>query len=184
VPNPIRQHPVGALMVAIAMGVSTATACGTQPKTVDAGSPSQVRPPSDSTEETNPVNPASPAGSKPAVNVPEGPAPAKLVSRDLTVGDGREAIAGSSVTVQYVGVSYSSGKQFDASWDSGSPFDFTLGSGQVIDGWDQGVAGMKVGGRRELIIPPDLAYGERGAGNGLIQPGETLIFVIDLLKVT
>jgi len=184
VPNPVRLHPVRTTVVTMALAAMTATACGTQPKTIEAGNPSEVSPPSESDEETAPVNPASPAGSKPAVNVPEGPAPAKLVSRDLTVGDGREAIAGSSVTVQYVGVSYSSGKQFDASWDSGSPFDFTLGSGQVIDGWDQGVAGMKVGGRRELIIPPDLAYGERGAGNGLIQPGETLIFVIDLLKVT
>jgi len=119
---------------------------------------------------------------KPEVTVPDGPPPTKLEIKDLIKGTGAEAVAGKSVTVQYVGVSYSTKKQFDASWDSGRPFPFELGSGQVIQGWDQGVVGMKVGGRRQLIIPPDLGYGDRGAG-GDIKPGETLVFVIDLLSV-
>jgi peptidylprolyl isomerase len=86
------------------------------------------------------------------------------------------------VTVHYVGVSYESGAEFDASWNRGEPFAFALGGGQVIAGWDQGVTGMKVGGRRRLVIPPQLAYGDRGAG-GVIKPGETLVFVVDLLGV-
>jgi peptidylprolyl isomerase len=119
---------------------------------------------------------------KPKVTVPKGDPPAGLQIKDLKVGDGPEAASGNNVTVQYVGVSYSTGTQFDASWDRGQPFTFQLGAQQVIPGWDQGVAGMKVGGRRELIIPPDLGYGESGSPPD-IRPNETLIFVIDLLKV-
>jgi len=119
---------------------------------------------------------------KPKVEVPDGQPPAGLKIEDLKVGDGATAQTGDTVTVQYVGVSYSTGKQFDASWDSGQPFTFTLGAGEVIPGWDQGVAGMKVGGRRELIIPPELGYGEQGQPP-VIAPNETLIFVIDLLEV-
>ena len=118
--------------------------------------------------------------SKPSVTVPEGNPPADLVIDDLVVGDGDEAAAGQRVNVHYVGVAWSDGKQFDASWDRNEPFSFRLGAGDVISGWDQGVAGMKVGGRRQLTIPPDLGYGGRGAG-GVIQGGETLIFVVDLL---
>ncbi|MFO0748344.1 MAG: FKBP-type peptidyl-prolyl cis-trans isomerase [Myxococcota bacterium] len=120
--------------------------------------------------------------SKPTVTIPTTPAPTTLVTEDLAVGTGAEAVAGKTVSVQYVGVSWSTGKQFDASWDRGQPFSFPLGKGQVIKGWDQGVAGMKVGGRRKLVIPPDLGYGAHGAG-GVIKPNETLVFVVDLLGV-
>ncbi|MFD5089926.1 FKBP-type peptidyl-prolyl cis-trans isomerase [Amycolatopsis thailandensis] len=119
---------------------------------------------------------------KPQIDRPEGAAPADLVKTDISVGDGQEAKAGDTVSVHYVGVSHSTGDQFDASWDRGEPLRFGLGAGQVIPGWDQGVAGMKVGGRRQLVIPPHLAYGERGAG-GVIKPNETLIFVVDLIGV-
>ena len=112
----------------------------------------------------------------------EGGPPAELVVEDITVGDGAEAKPGQQVSVHYVGVAFSSGKEFDASYNRGEAFDFPLGGGQVIAGWDQGVAGMRVGGRRKLTIPPELGYGARGAG-GVIRPNETLIFVVDLLGV-
>ena len=119
---------------------------------------------------------------KPDVTVPGGEPPAELEVDDLEVGAGAEATAGSSVDVHYVGVSWSNGRQFDASWDRRDTFSFRLGAGQVIAGWDQGVAGMRVGGRRRLTIPPKLAYGSRGAG-GVIAPNETLVFVVDLVGV-
>jgi peptidylprolyl isomerase len=119
---------------------------------------------------------------KPEVAIPNTPAPTELDIDDITVGDGDEAKPGDNVSVHYVGVSYSNGAQFDASWDRGETFEFKLGSGQVISGWDRGVAGMKVGGRRRLTIPPDLAYGSQGAG-GVIAPNETLVFVVDLVSV-
>lgn len=119
-------------------------------------------------------------GAKPEVAVPKGAPPKKLVVTELKKGTGAQAKAGDEVTVQYVGVDYKTGKQFDASWDRGEPFTFTLGAGEVIPGWDKGVAGMKVGGRRELIIPPGLAYGPAGAPPA-IAPNATLVFVIDLL---
>ena len=119
---------------------------------------------------------------KPEIDFPDGPPPTELEVTDLTAGDGTEAQAGSTVSVHYVGVSHSTGEQFDASYDRGSPLQFRLGVGQVISGWDTGVQGMKVGGRRKLVIPPHLGYGDRGAG-GVIKPGETLIFVVDLLEV-
>jgi peptidylprolyl isomerase len=121
-------------------------------------------------------------GSKPTVEVPKGQAPTQLVVKDLKTGDGAEAKSGDQVSVQYVGVLYSDGKQFDSSWDRGQPFSFQLGGGQVIPGWDQGVAGMKVGGRRELVIPPDLAYGAQGQPP-TIPANATLVFVIDLVSV-
>jgi peptidylprolyl isomerase len=119
---------------------------------------------------------------KPKVTVPKGAPPKKLVIKEIEEGTGPEAKAGDEVTVQYVGVNYKSGKEFDASWDRGEPFSFKLGAGMVIPGWDKGVEGMKVGGRRELIIPPNLAYGPEGSPPA-IGPNETLIFVIDLLEV-
>ncbi len=119
-------------------------------------------------------------GAKPKVVVPKGAPPKKLVVTELKKGTGAEAKAGDEVTVQYVGVDYKTGKQFDASWDRGEPFTFTLGAGEVIPGWDKGVVGMKVGGRRELVIPPGLAYGPAGAPPA-IAPNATLVFVIDLL---
>jgi peptidylprolyl isomerase len=123
------------------------------------------------------------APGKPDVTIPEGPPPSELVVEDLTEGDGPEAVAGQRVEVHYVGVAWSTGEQFDASWDRGQPFGFALGAGQVISGWDQGVQGMRVGGRRRLTIPPHLAYGDQGAG-GVIAPGETLVFVVDLLDAS
>ncbi|MBA3742057.1 FKBP-type peptidyl-prolyl cis-trans isomerase [Sporichthya sp.] len=117
---------------------------------------------------------------KPEIEFPGGEPPTDLVINDITVGEGAEAKPGAKVTVHYVGVAFSTGEEFDASWNRGSPFQFQLGGGQVIAGWDAGVAGMKVGGRRQLVIPPNLGYGQRGAGNA-IKPGETLIFVVDLL---
>ncbi|MGQ0845166.1 MAG: FKBP-type peptidyl-prolyl cis-trans isomerase [Sporichthyaceae bacterium] len=119
---------------------------------------------------------------KPEIDFPEGDPPADLVVTDLVVGDGAEAKPGANVSVHYVGVAFSTGEEFDASWNRGSAFQFPLGGGRVIAGWDQGVAGMKVGGRRRLVIPPHLGYGDRGAGS-VIKPGETLIFVVDLLAV-
>ena len=117
---------------------------------------------------------------KPEIDAPEGPAPTELVSTDEILGEGEEAGAGDVVDVHYLGVSHSTGEQFDASYDRGSPLQFRLGVGQVISGWDTGVQGMKVGGRRRLDIPSHLAYGERGAP-GAIGPNEALIFVVDLM---
>jgi peptidylprolyl isomerase len=121
-----------------------------------------------------------PDRTKPEIDFPEGEPPAELVVEDQAVGDGVEAAAGMTVRAHYVGVAFSTGEEFDASWNRGQPLDFRLGVGQVIPGWDQGIAGMKVGGRRKLTIPAHLAYGDRGAG-GAIAPGETLIFVVDLV---
>jgi peptidylprolyl isomerase len=121
---------------------------------------------------------------KPEVTVPSDEAPSyQLELDDIELGDGDEAVSGKIVEVHYVGVSWATGQQFDASWDRGSTFKFALGKGQVIAGWDQGVLGMKVGGRRRITIPPMLAYGKRGAG-GVIGPDETLVFVVDLLSVS
>ncbi len=122
------------------------------------------------------------ADSKPTVTIPDTAPPADLVIDDLEVGTGAEAVAGANVTVHYVGVAWSDGQQFDASWDRNDTFEFRLGAGQVIAGWDQGVAGMRVGGRRSITIPSHLGYGDRGAG-GVIKGGETLVFVVDLLNV-
>jgi peptidylprolyl isomerase len=120
---------------------------------------------------------------KPHVEFPAGQEPpADLLVEDLEVGDGPEAAAGQNVEVHYVGVSWSTREEFDASWNRGTTFRFGLGQGQVIPGWDQGVQGMRVGGRRRLTIPPRLAYGSRGAG-GVIGPDETLVFVVDLVSV-
>ncbi len=119
---------------------------------------------------------------KPEVTVPKGAPPKQLVVKELEAGSGEEAKSGDEVTVQYVGVDYKNGKEFDSSWSRSEPFTFTLGAGQVIPGWEQGVEGMKAGGRRELIIPPELAYGEAGSPPA-IGPSETLVFVIDLLEV-
>jgi peptidylprolyl isomerase len=119
---------------------------------------------------------------KPDVTIPEAAPPADIVIDDLVVGDGDEATAGRDVEVHYVGVAWSNGRQFDASWDRGDTFSFRLGAGQVIEGWDRGVQGMRVGGQRRLTLPPHLAYGSRGAG-GVIGPDETLVFVVDLVGV-
>ena len=120
---------------------------------------------------------------KTEIDFPEGPPPADLEIKDIWEGEGPVAKAGDFVKVHYVGVAFSTGEEFDASWNRGTPLEFQLGVGQVISGWDQGVQGMKVGGRRQLTIPAHLAYGDRGAGGGRIEPGETLIFVCDLVAV-
>jgi peptidylprolyl isomerase len=120
---------------------------------------------------------------KPEIDFPGGEPPADLEIKDIWEGEGSVAKAGDNVSVHYVGVAFSTGEEFDASWNRGAPLSFQLGAGQVIPGWDQGVQGMKVGGRRQLTIPSHLAYGERGAGGGAIAPGETLIFVCDLVSV-
>jgi peptidylprolyl isomerase len=120
---------------------------------------------------------------KPEIDFPGAEPPGDLVITDVTEGDGAEATSGSTVSVHYVGVAHSTGEEFDASYNRGTPLQFRIGVGQVIQGWDQGVEGMKVGGRRQLVIPPHLGYGDRGAG-GVIKPGETLIFVVDLLDVS
>jgi peptidylprolyl isomerase len=119
---------------------------------------------------------------RPTITVPEGEPPTELGIDDVVVGDGPEAGAGVQANVDYVGVSWSTGKEFDASWNRNQPLSFTIGAGQVIAGWDQGVAGMKVGGRRTITIPPHLGYGAQGAG-GVIAPNETLIFTVDLRSI-
>ena len=128
------------------------------------------------------TSPADSPASKPSVEIPDGAPPSSLIIEDIVVGEGQEAVAGTTCTMQYVGVAWSTQQQFDASWDRGQPFSFRLGEGQVIPGWDRGVAGMRVGGRRRLTIPPELGYGSRGAG-GVIKGNETLVFVVDLLDV-
>ncbi|MEU0404114.1 FKBP-type peptidyl-prolyl cis-trans isomerase [Streptomyces sp. NPDC006197] len=119
---------------------------------------------------------------KPEIDLPEGDAPTELTIRDLVVGDGLEAKPGRVVRVHYVGVTFESGKEFDASWDRGQAFKFALGGGRVIKGWDRGIRGMKVGGRREIIVPPHLGYGNQSP-SPLIPAGSTLVFVVDLLSV-
>ena len=120
--------------------------------------------------------------SKPFVEPHIGDAPKDLIIEDITIGDGAEAVAGRNVLVHYVGIAASTGEEFDASWNRNEKFEFPLGAGYVIGGWDKGVQGMKVGGRRRLVIPAHLGYGNQGAG-GVIKPGETLIFVVDLYEV-
>ena len=119
---------------------------------------------------------------KPSITIPEGQPPTELVIDDEIVGDGAEATIGTRVIVHYAGVAWSTGKEFDASWDRNDTFGFRLGAREVIEGWDKGVAGMKVGGRRRLTIPAEMGYGSRGAG-GAIKGGETLVFVVDLVDV-
>ena len=120
---------------------------------------------------------------KPEIDFVDPEPPTDLVITDLAVGDGPEAVSGKTVSVHYVGVAHSTGEEFDASYNRGEALQFRLGAGQVISGWDSGITGMKVGGRRQLVIPPHLAYGDRGAG-GVIKPGETLVFVCDLVGVS
>ena len=153
-------------------------ACGD----VDKGDSSST-PASDSTPQQTATQPdLTDTSVKPVVPKPAGSPPRRLEKEDIVKGKGPRAKAGDSVTMQYVGIAFSTGEQFDASWDNGAPFGpFQLGSGQVIAGWDRGIVGMRKGGRRELVIPPELAYGSQGQGP--IGPNETLIFVVDLLSI-
>jgi len=121
-------------------------------------------------------------GTEPTITIPPGAPPTQLETKDLIVGTGPAVKAGDKATVQYVGVAYSSGKVFDSSWSRNQAFPFVLGQGQVIAGWDQGVVGMQVGGRREIIIPPNLGYGAQSPGSG-IAANDTLIFIVDLVKI-
>ncbi len=132
--------------------------------------------------DANAVRKVGDVSEKPFVEPHLEPTPDDLLIEELIVGTGEEATSGQTAVVHYVGVGVTSGEQFDASWDRSEPFSFPLGAGHVIQGWDRGVVGMKVGGRRRLVIPPHLGYGDRGAG-GVIAPGETLIFVVDLLEL-
>jgi peptidylprolyl isomerase len=134
------------------------------------------------TATTAPTPTTGPLSKQPKVTPPSGPAPTKLATKDLIKGTGADAKGGQTVTVNYVGVLYKSGKEFDASWKRKEPFSFALGNAAVILGWDQGVVGMKVGGRRELIIPPKLAYGPKGLGS--VPPNAPLIYVVDLLRTS
>jgi peptidylprolyl isomerase len=120
---------------------------------------------------------------KPVIEKPSGSPPRRLEREDIVKGKGRRATPGDRITVQYVGVSFSTGDEFDASWDSGQPFSFFLGAGEVIPGWDRGIVGMREGGRRKLTIPPEQAYGAEGSPPD-IAPNETLVFVVDLVKVS
>jgi len=119
---------------------------------------------------------------KPVVEVISDSPPKELLIEDIHIGDGAESSARQLISVDYVGVSWSNGAEFDSSWSRNEVFTFQLGVGQVIEGWDKGCIGMKVGGRRKLVIPPDMAYGEQGAG-GIIGPNETLVFVVDLRSI-
>jgi peptidylprolyl isomerase len=170
----------GALLIIAACLALAIAGCGGGSSST---SSSTTTPPSSTSEEGGGGNSSLENGSfaKPEVTVPKGPPPKKLVEKEIRKGNGATAKAGDEITVQYVGVGYESGEQFDASWDRNEPFPFTLGSNSVIPGWEKGIVGMKVGGRRELIIPPELAYGSAGSPP-VIGPNETLIFVVDLLE--
>ena len=150
----------------------------TEEKAEESGSAGK---PAKESAEAAPATSAEPR-EKPKVEVPAGPPPKKIEVKDLIEGDGAPAEPGQQLSVNYVGVSYSNGKEFDSSFEAGQPYPFVLGGGDVIPGWDQGLAGMKVGGRRQLTIPPELAYGTMGQPPA-IKPNETLVFVIDLLGV-
>jgi peptidylprolyl isomerase len=171
-------------LVAAAAGSDDSDSADTLETTVAVTEPETTETTSTSSGSTGEIPKVTGAlGSKPSISKPEGDPPTELVIKDIKVGDGKEAKAGDQVSVQYAGWSWSTGEEFDASWGRGEPFTFQLGAGQVIPGWDEGVEGMKVGGRRELVIPPDLAYGEQGSPPA-IGPNETLVFVVDLEKVS
>jgi peptidylprolyl isomerase len=165
---PMPKHRVVVALVSLALA---AGACGRPVQTNS----------SQSTPGASEVTVSGPAGQKPTIIVPDGSPPASLQVKDIIVGSGAEAAAGRRLQVQYVGLSWSTKRQFDASWDRNQPFPFILGQGAVIQGWDLGLQGMHTGGRRLLIIPPNLGYGPQGGGP--IGPNETLVFVVDLLKV-
>lgn len=158
-------------MIAVCAGLVVVAGCGSSSDSSTGSS-----------ESTGSTTSSESLTEKPKVTVPTGPPPKKLEVKELYEGNGAVAKAGEEVVVQYVGVNYKNGKEFDSSWSRNEPFSFTLGAGEVIPGWDKGIEGMKAGSRRELIIPPELAYGEAGAPPA-IGPNETLVFVVDLLEV-
>ncbi len=166
---------VAALIAGCGSGGSSSIGVGNESSSVPATTETTPA----STTGTTPTS--GPLATEPTITVPKGTAPTTLVTKEIITGTGAEAKAGDSVTVNYVGALYSNGKVFDASWNRKEPFTFTLGQGQVIPGWDKGVAGMKVGGRRELIIPAELAYGKPGRPP-TIPPNSALVFIVDLLS--
>ena len=181
------------LLLPLAAVALTAAGCGSDNKsdsgntgsnaaTTPAATTTAAPKPQASTGQVPDVKNATDLSKKPEVTTPSGNPPKAMLKKDLVVGKGPAIKAGQMATVQYVGNSWSTGEQFDASWDRGQPFSFPLGQGQVIQGWDKGVQGMKVGGRRELVIPPGLAYGAQSPGPG-IGPNETLVFVVDLKRI-
>ena len=182
------RRAVAAVAVAAAL-TTTLAGCGGSSDSgsanADTGSPAASSAPAAPTACTSQAPVAQASGTtdmskKPQIEIPDGPPPCNLVISDLVKGTGAEATSGQQITVKYVGVTYPDGKEFDASWGRGD-FTFQLGAGQVIAGWDQGFTGMKVGGRRQLVIPPELGYGPEGSGP--IPPNATLVFVVDLVKV-
>jgi len=166
--------------VALAAASLGLAACGSSSSSSTTTAPANTTPATYATV-SDPSAPGT-IGTEPTITVPPGAAPSQLEVKDLIVGTGATAKAGDNVSVQYVGVAYSSKQIFDSSWSRGQPFQFVLGKGTVIPGWDEGVVGMKVGGRRELIIPPSLAYGSQSPGAG-IAANDTLIFIVDLVKI-
>jgi len=187
--NPRAKRAPLTLAVAAAATALLAAGCGSSSSgsgTISVGNeaapPASLTQASSSTSTTGTTPTSGPLSKAPTVTPPTGPAPTKLVTKDLIVGTGPEAKAGDTVTVNYVGVLYNGGKEFDASWKRNEPFTFELGAGKVIKGWDQGVVGMKVGGRRELIIPAELGYGAQGSPP-TIPANAALVFVVDLLSV-
>jgi FKBP-type peptidyl-prolyl cis-trans isomerase len=170
----------GALLIIAACLALVFAGCGDDDSSTTSASGDETAP-AQQTESTQPAE-SSKEKTKPKVTVPKGAPPKQLVTKDLETGTGPAAKAGDEVTVQYVGVGYDSKKEFDSSWSRNEPFPFNLGAGEVIPGWDQGIQGMKVGGRRELVIPPNLAYGPAGSPP-VIGQNETLIFVVDLEAV-
>ena len=175
-PRHMSRRPL-ALTLTAALALVAAGCGSSNDKT---SSTSSAAPAQSTTTATTPA-PAK-ARPKPKVKVPSGKPPKKLVIKDLIPGTGQAAKAGDPITVNYIGVDFANGKPFDNSYDRGQPFPFQLGGGQVIPGWDRGLVGMKVGGRRELVIPPSLAYGPQGQPP-VIKPNETLVFVVDLLSI-
>jgi peptidylprolyl isomerase len=172
-----------ALLLVLLWALATA-GCGSE----DQSDPAGGGPSSQETQtETSPAKAQEQlkdTSTKPQIPKPTGSPPRRLVADDIVKGKGKAAKPGDNVTVQYVGVSFSTGEQFDASWDSGQPFKLSLGAGQVIPGWDTGILGMRMGGRRQLTIPPELAYGAEGYPPFGIAPNETVVLVIDLLSIS
>ena len=174
------RHVLLAALTALALGL---TACGDDDEGGESsGTNASPAPAQTQAEEPKEAEISTNTEAKPEVGKPEGEPPSELVKEDIVVGTGPAAKKGDELTVDYVGVTFSYGDQFDASWDSGQPFTFTLGQGQVIQGWDEGVRGMKAGGRRKLTIPAEMAYGAQGSPPA-IPPNEPLVFVIDLRKI-
>jgi peptidylprolyl isomerase len=188
--RPMRKNVTA--LTALLLAALTLAACGSDEPKDSRDSASKPAPsPTTTAEETNPEQPSTPTEGgkvskdikkKPEIPKPTGSPPPKLEALDIVKGKGKAAKKGDKVTVQYVGVAFSTGEEFDASWDRDEPFEFTLGNGEVIPGWDEGVVGMKEGGRRQLTIPAELAYGAQGSPPA-IGPNETLVFVIDMVKV-